>query len=175
MKNALMFCVLTALCCSANASTWSDIAALDAAKHSQKTAQAVSAKAVTQARWYSLSDGRRVDLNHWKIVLFMQSSCSYCHRFDPMLSQFSQESGLPVFPYTIDGKGDDTYPDALPAPEPVMVDYFQDGMPVATPTTFLVNVNTLAAFPLLQGAVEKPALISRLDDVFQIALNGGQK
>ncbi|MBF7997480.1 hypothetical protein [Rahnella laticis] len=67
------------------------------------------------------------------------------------------------------------YPDALPAPQPVMVDYFQDGMPVATPTTFLVNVNTLAAFPLLQGAVEKPALISRLDDVFQIALNGGQK
>lgn len=174
MKTPLMLCLLTLLCGSAHASTWSDIAALDAAKTGQ-FAQTAPAKSAPQARWYSLSDGRRVDLNQWKIVLFMQSTCSYCHRFDPMLSQFSQETGLTIFPYTIDGKGDDTYPDALPAPQPVMVDYFQDGMPVATPTTFLVNVNTLAAFPLLQGAVEKPALISRLDDVFQIALNGGQK
>ena len=32
---------------------------------------------------------------------------------------------------------------------------FFPNLPVATPTTFLVNVNTLEALPLLQGATEQ--------------------
>jgi len=159
---------------AAHASTWDDIAAIEAAKGQPRvTEPATAGKApVKPARWFALSSGQRVNLNDWKLVVFMQSTCAYCHRFDPMISAFSQESGLSVMAFSLDAKGDAAFPDALQATPEVMVQFFTPGMPVATPTTFLVNVNSLTTFPLLQGAAERPALISRLDEVLQIATNG---
>jgi hypothetical protein len=43
---------------------------------------------------------------------------------------------------------------------------------VATPTTFLVNVNTLAAYPILQGATDAQGFMARVDTVFQ--MTGGR-
>ncbi|EJB6371226.1 type-F conjugative transfer system pilin assembly thiol-disulfide isomerase TrbB, partial [Escherichia coli] len=34
-------------------------------------------------RWFRLSNGRQVNLADWKVVLFMQGHCPYCHQFDP--------------------------------------------------------------------------------------------
>jgi hypothetical protein len=45
---------------------------------------------------------------------------------------------------------------------------FFPNIPVATPTTFLVNVNTLAAFPILQGATDAQGFMARLDTLFQM-------
>ncbi len=169
MKCFLMLALL--LTGGVHASTWDDIAALDALK--MQAAREKDKPVV--ARWFRLSNGRQVNLNHWKLVLFMQSACVYCQHFDPMLRQFSAESGLSVFPYSLDGQGDAAYPHALPVPPAVMAEFFQQGMPIATPTTFLVNVNTMETFPLMQGAVDRPGLVARLDDVFQMALNKGMK
>ena len=165
------------LTAAAQASTWDDIAAIEASKGSTAVAEpAPAVRPATQpARWFTLGNGQRVNLNDWKIVVFMQSTCEYCHRFDPMLKAVSEESGLASVACSLDAKGDDAFPDALQATPEVMVQFFTPGMPVATPTTFLVNVHTLTTYPLLQGAAEKAALITRLDDVFQIALSGGSK
>jgi type-F conjugative transfer system pilin assembly thiol-disulfide isomerase TrbB len=158
---------------TAQASTWDDIRAIEAAKGNPSTS--VPVEPVKPARWSTLTSGQRVNLNDWRVVVFMQSTCGYCHRFDPMLKAFSEESGLPVTAFSLDAKGDDAFPDALQATPEVMVQFFTPGMPVATPTTFLVNVHTLATYPLLQGAVDKPALTARLDEVFQIAMNGSAR
>lgn len=42
---------------------------------------------------------------------------------------------------------------------------------LATPTTFLTNVNTMETWPLLQGAAEAGEVRKRLDDVFRMALD----
>lgn len=126
-----------------------------------------SVKPVTQARWYRLSNGRQVNLSDWKIVLFMQGHCPYCHKFDPVLKQLAGQYGFSVFPYTIDGQGDEAFPEALPVPPEVMQTFFPN-IPVATPTTFLVNVNTLAAYPVLQGATDAQGFMARVDTVFQM-------
>ncbi len=126
-------------------------------------------KTVPAARWYTLSTGQRVDLSQWKVVLFMQGHCPYCHQFDPLLKQVGANIGLSVFPYTIDGQGDQAYPDALPAPAEVMQTFFPAPMPIATPTTFLVNVNTLDAWPIMQGASDERGFLNRLDTVLQDA------
>lgn len=160
------------------ASTWDDIAAIEAAKTQDKPAKNAPLKSTNvqkPAKWFQLSDGRKVNLNNWTIVLFMQSTCSYCHQFDPILRQLSEESGLSVFAYSLDGQGDAAYPDALPVPPEVMVEYFQSGIPIATPTTFLTNINTNTAFPLLQGAADKQLVITRMDEVLKVALDGGLK
>ncbi|EGA5952194.1 type-F conjugative transfer system pilin assembly thiol-disulfide isomerase TrbB [Escherichia coli] len=121
--------------------------------------------------WYPLSDGRKVNLQDWKVVLFMQSTCQYCRQFAPVLKAFSQQTGLDVFPVSLDGKGDAEFPDVLPATPDVMVEYFQSGLPVATPTTFLTNVNTMETWPLLQGAAEASEFRSRLNEVLRMALD----
>ena len=124
-------------------------------------------KPVSQARWYRLSNGKQVNLSDWKVVLFMQGHCPYCHKFDPVLKQLSGQYGFSVFSYTIDGQGAEAFPEALPVPPEVMQTFFPN-IPVATPTTFLVNVNTLAAYPILQGATDAQGFMARMDTVFQM-------
>ena len=167
------------------AGTLDDIRALEAAK-TGRSAPAMDALSLpengaatttdraaqnTSPVWYSLSDGRKVNLQDWKVVLFMQSTCQYCRQFAPVLKAFSQQTGLDVFPISLDGKGDAEFPDVLPATPDVMVEYFQSGLPVATPTTFLTNVNTMETWPLLQGAAETGEFRSRLDEVLRMALD----
>lgn len=122
---------------------------------------------VSQPRWFRLSNGKQVDLRDWKVVLFMQAQCPYCQKFDPLLKQLSEHYGFSVFPYTLDGQGDEAYPEALVVPPEVMQTFFPN-IPVATPTTFLVNVHTLAAYPLLQGATDAQGFMARVDTVFQM-------
>ena len=49
-------------------------------------------------RWFRLSNGRQVNLADWKVVLFMQGHCPYCHQFYPVLKQLAQQYGFSVFP-----------------------------------------------------------------------------
>lgn len=124
-----------------------------------------------KAVWYRLSNGLQVNLAEWKVVLFMQSQCPYCQRFDPVLKSLSERVGFGVMAYTIDGQGDESWPEALPAPPEVMRTFFPN-LPVATPTTFLVNVNTLEALPLLQGATDEQGFMARIDTVLQMHRGG---
>ncbi|MED7793170.1 type-F conjugative transfer system pilin assembly thiol-disulfide isomerase TrbB [Klebsiella aerogenes] len=188
----LMAGLLLALTLHSHAGTLDDIRRLEAGKTADASAPvaqqylhpehlpatpgtaATGSAPAAAPRWFRLSDGRKVNINDWKVVLFLQSSCPYCHRFDPVLKAFSQQSGLSVFPFSLDGKGDNTYPQVLPATPDVVVDFFKGGIPIATPTTFLTNVNTMETFPLLQGAVDSQALQARVDEVLRLALNRHQ-
>ncbi|EAB7503681.1 TPA: type-F conjugative transfer system pilin assembly thiol-disulfide isomerase TrbB [Salmonella enterica] len=167
------------------AGTLDDIRALEATK-SGRTAPALDGLALpenpttvsadrpvqdTTPVWYPLSDGRQVNLRDWKVVLFMQSTCPYCRQFAPVLKSLSEQTGLSVFPVSLDGRGDAEFPDVLPATPDVMVEYFQSGVPVATPTTFLTNVNTMETWPLLQGAAGAGEFSRRLDEVLRMALD----
>lgn len=164
---------------TAHASVRDEVAALYnpqgiAASAAPESSPSTLPKSAPAARWYTLSTGQRVDLSQWKVVLFMQGHCPYCHQFDPLLKQLGANIGLSVFPYTIDGQGDEAYPDALPAPAEVMQTFFPAPMPIATPTTFLVNVNTLDAWPIMQGASDERGFLNRLDTLFQETLTGSR-
>jgi len=124
-------------------------------------------KALPKSVWYRLSNGQQVNLAEWKVVLFMQGHCPYCLQFDPVLKSLSERVGFGVMAYTLDGQGDKAYPEALPVPPEVMKTFFPNA-PVATPTTFLVNVNTLEAIPLLQGATDEQGFMARVDTVLQM-------
>ena len=155
----------------ATAGTRDDIAAQyhpEGIKNTTATRTVTTDKKVKPVpRWFRLSNGRQVNLSDWKVVLFMQGHCGYCQRFDPLLKGLSERTGFSVLAYTIDGQGDEAYPEALPAPAEVMKTFFPN-IPVATPTTFLVNVNTMEALPLLQGATDEAGFMARMDTVLQM-------
>lgn len=183
LRSAILMAAILSGCLQAG--TLDDIRALEAGK-TGRSAPAMDALSLpengaatttdraaqnTSPVWYSLNDGRKVNLQDWKVVLFMQSTCQYCRQFAPVLKAFSQQTGLDVFPISLDGKGDAEFPDVLPATPDVMVEYFQSGLPVATPTTFLTNVNTMETWPLLQGAAGAGEFRSRLNEVLRMALD----
>lgn len=178
-RMTLALLALVFLSGSAAASTWDEIASLDAVKTGGPQTGTGQAATVTKpsepARWMPLSSGQHVNLIDWRLVVFMSSTCSYCHAFDPILRQVSDASGLKLMGYTIDGKGDATFPEPFDASPDVMAQFFGQGIPVATPTTFLVNVNTMATYPLWQGSTDARTFMGRVDEVFQIALRGGAR
>lgn len=101
----------------------------------------------------------------YQIVLFMQGRCHFCQQFDPQLAQLALQTGLKVFPYTLDGLGDASFPRAIPAPQTVIETFYGVGQPVVTPATFLVNVNTLQAWPLAFGITDMPAVRQRITQI----------
>lgn len=115
-------------------------------------------------RYFTLSSGKRMDVSDWQIVHFMSSTCSYCQQFNPVLKQVSETTGFPVFTYSFDGKGDIVFPDVFMANSEVVNNFFAE-LPRATPTDFLINVNTMVTLPLSQGATSADKFLQRLDEV----------
>lgn len=151
------------------ASTLEDIRALEAAKNAADRAalpeltMPFPQDSASPVRTHTLPDGTRVDVADFRIVLFMQGSCRYCQQFDPQLVRFASQTGFRIFPYTLDNQGDTSFPDAVPAPRAVLDQFFGPGNNGVTPATFLVNVNTLMAWPLGQGITDMDTLLQRLN------------
>ena len=172
---------LTALLLSlpllASAGAREELMALEATK----TAQSADASAITTspapapASLMALPDGRRANMKDYAVVLFMQAHCEFSAKFDPLLKGWADEHAIKVYPYTLDGGGDVSFPTPMvprksDLKSPIadeIVTFFGNGLPIATPTAFVVNVNTLKAYPLTQGVMDIPALESRMASLIQ--------
>lgn len=154
-----------------------DIAAIDAAKATQQTAEPGTVKTVStsQPSLMQLPDGRRADMADYAVVVFMQSHCQYSAKFDPDLKSWADQHRIRVYPYTLDGGGDASFPvpliprktdPASPLADEIMT-FFGNGLPIATPTAFMVNVHTLKAYPLTQGVMDIPTLETRYASLIQ--------
>lgn len=162
--------LLLFFCLPAAAGTLDDIAALEAGKghpapERDLTVSTAPLSRTAPPRPYALPGGQVINLNDYTLVLFMQSGCMYCHQFDPLLKQWADMTGFKVFVYSLDGQGDPSFPDAIPAPQTVVQTFFGNGMPVMTPTLFLVEVNTLKTAPLAQGVTPVPEIEHRLHTI----------
>ena len=150
------------------ASVLDDIRVLEANKErlAQQERQVVP-RPHSSARQYSLPDNRQINVDDYRIVLFMQGGCKYCQQFDPLLALLSAQTGFKVFPYTLDGRGDTSFPQAIPAPRAVLDQFFGPGNNGVTPTTWLVNVNTLQSWPLAQGLTDMNSLLQRINQALE--------
>ena len=171
---ATLLLILPAL---AQAGVREELMALEAAK---KSSPVMASAGVTSAvnlpeSLMALPDGRRANMKDYAVVLFMQSHCQYSAKFDPLLKGWADQHNIRVYPYTLDGGGDAAYPVPMiprksnpnaPIADEI-VTFFGNGLPIATPTAFVVNVNTLKAYPLTQGVMEIPALESRWASLVQ--------
>lgn len=168
----------------AQASVAGDIAALEREKGQQGAqlpdfglpgSQPARRAPVKPTRLMTLTDGRRVNLNDYAVVVFMQRGCQYSAKFDPKLRAWADEAGMKVYPYTLDGYGDTSFPVALiprkaGPDEPIageILTFFGNGLPIATPTTFMVNVNTNTAYPLYQGDTDMSTISQRLAQMIE--------
>ena len=141
-----------------------EIEALEASRNQRVETQNEITVRPKEKRYIMLSNGKKMDITGWQIIHFMVSNCSYCHQFNPILKNISDTTQIPVFVYSFDGKGDENFPDVFPANKAVIDTFFAE-LPRATPTNFLINVNTMVTLPLTQGATSYELFLKRLDDV----------
>ncbi|ESN20250.1 type-F conjugative transfer system pilin assembly thiol-disulfide isomerase TrbB [Enterobacter sp. MGH 23] len=179
IKTGLTALLLTTLPLLANAGAREELMALEATKTaSSADAAAINASTIpvpAPASLMALPDGRRANMKDYAVVLFMQAHCQYSAKFDPLLKGWADEHDIRVYPYTLDGGGDVSYPTPMiprktDLKSPIadeIVTFFGNGLPIATPTAFMVNVNTLKAYPLTQGVMNIPALESRMASLIQ--------
>ncbi len=137
---------------------------------------AASVKPAREHNYYSMPDGTQVDLNDYAFVVFMQQHCPYSAKFDPIIKALSEETGIYAYAYTLDGGGDSSFPhpmiptkaDPREALAGEIMTFFGNGLPIATPTTFMVNVNTLKAYPVYQGQTDASELMNRARDIIMV-------
>ncbi|EDC5554562.1 conjugal transfer mating pair stabilization protein TraG [Salmonella enterica] len=184
LRTAILMVAMLSGCLQAG--TLDDIRAIEAAK-TGRSAPAMDALSLpengaatttdraaqnTSPVWYPLSDGRKVNLQDWKVVLFMQSTCQYCRQFAPVLKAFSQQTGLDVFPVSLDGKGDAEFPDVLPATPDVMVEYFQSGLLGMTmalfPVLIVLAVVSSLSWTIIKGYIYTIAYLQMWPILFSI-------
>lgn len=155
-----------------------ELAAIDASK-SATAPQAAPAAPPGSDQMMALADGRQVSMKDYAVVLFMQSHCQYSARFDPEIKRWADSHSIRVYPYTLDGGGDVSFPvpmiprktdPASPLADEIMT-FFGNGLPIATPTAFVVNVHTLRAYPLTQGVMDIGALENRYASLIQADLD----
>ncbi|EBX8804611.1 conjugal transfer protein TrbB [Salmonella enterica subsp. enterica serovar Weltevreden] len=164
----------------ASAGVRDELAAMDEAKINTPEVVALTKQSPgTTPSLMTLPDGRQVNMKDYAVVLFMQAHCQYSAKFDPQIKEWADQHDIKVYPYTLDGGGDPSYPSPMiprktdPA-SPIadeIVTFFGNGLPIATPTAFMVNVNTLRAYPLTQGVMDIPVLESRMASLIQADLD----
>lgn len=161
----------------AQAGVREELMALEAAKSAEPVALTTAAPA--PATLMALPDGRQANMKDYAVVVFMQAHCQYSAKFDPLLKGWADEHNIRVYPYTLDGGGDSAFPVPMiprktdpnaPIADEI-VTFFGNGLPIATPTAFMVNVNTLKAYPLTQGVMDVPVLESRMASLVQADLD----
>ncbi|MFC1040025.1 type-F conjugative transfer system pilin assembly thiol-disulfide isomerase TrbB [Pasteurella multocida] len=151
------------VCFNINASTLDELAKLEEYKLKQEKKDEYSDS--KERRFIELSNGKRMDITDWQIVHFMSSNCTYCQQFNPVLKKISEDTKIPVFTYSFDGVGDEYFDTVFPVNNSILNAFFAE-LPRATPTDFIVNVNTLVTLPLSQGATSYMSFLKRLDEVF---------
>lgn len=155
---------------SAFSSTVDEIAAIEHQKGSAVLQQQIVKG--KQQSLYTLPSGVKVDLSRWQFVTFTRSDCKYCHLFAPVLRDVSQELGLLVFTYSFDGKDDSQLGPVAPALPDVVQTFFAE-LPIATPTTFLVNVDNMVTVPVYQGNTDGSNFKARIGMSLQAAYDSG--
>jgi type-F conjugative transfer system pilin assembly thiol-disulfide isomerase TrbB len=159
---------------SAFSSVIEEIAALEAWKEKGEQSQGpvASVEAPRKTMQYTLQNGTVVDLSRWQFVVFSRSDCKYCHQFAPVLREVSQTLQIPVFVYSFDGRDDSGLGPVAPALPEVVQTFFPE-LPIATPTTFLLNVDNMVTVPVYQGSTDAENLRARMGMSLQAAYDSG--
>ncbi|MGR5333714.1 type-F conjugative transfer system pilin assembly thiol-disulfide isomerase TrbB [Photobacterium damselae] len=92
------------------------------------------------------------------LAFIFSSRCPYCHKFAPTLVQFAKQTGLTVYPFSVDGAGLPQYPNPLTATQEIVQEFYHTTTNITYPALFLVNLNTRQHVTLSMGNVPLSAL-----------------
>jgi conjugal transfer pilus assembly protein TraF len=93
----------------------------------------------------------------WGLVFFFRGNCPYCHKFAPLLKQFTAHYGFRIVDVSLDGGGLPEFPNPQPNNQAA-----QNLRVEAVPAIYLVNPSTRQVVPAVFGLVGWSDLVQRL-------------
>ncbi|MGR5282020.1 conjugal transfer protein TraF [Photobacterium damselae] len=87
------------------------------------------------------------------LAFIFSSRCPYCHKFAPTLVQFAKQTGLTVYPFSVDGAGLPQYPNPLTATQEIVQEFYHTTTNITYPALFLVNLTNRKHVTLSMGNV----------------------
>ena len=99
-------------------------------------------------------------------VIFYRPTCPHCQRFVPILSQFANDYGFRVYPYSTDGQALSEFPNSMPMTNQVEQTFFSSPN-IEVPSLFLINVKTMKAYLIDQGEMSYADLQNRVKLFFE--------
>lgn len=108
----------------------------------------------------------QANTQEYGLAFIFSSTCPYCHQFAPTLQAFAKQTGLPVYAFSMDGRGLPQYPQPLTATKDILMTFYQTSSNATYPALFLVNLNNRKHVPLAIGNVP----LSALNTTYQASL-----
>lgn len=100
--------------------------------------------------------------DNYYFVFVYKSTCPHCHKFAPILSDFSKSFHIKVTSYTLDGEPLDDF-DGKPLTPSIFQSFYVDGGYKPTvPALFLVNRHTKEGYAVLFGEATPYQLAHRV-------------
>ena len=107
----------------------------------------------------------------YRFVLFYMSTCPHCQRFDPILKSFSDQYGIGVTAYTVNGQSLPSFPHSVKPSQKVLTSFFSNPSNAVVPALFIINVHNLHAYPVNYGEMSYQSLVVRMQHLRDEILN----
>ena len=96
--------------------------------------------------------------NYWNLVLVFRSTCPFCQKFDPIITDFAKKSGFTLIAFSTDGGALPDIPNPLPATSAVITKFD----PTQIPALYLVQKNTMQIIPISEGVITEQELEAKI-------------
>ncbi len=104
---------------------------------------------------------------NYYFVFIYRSNCPHCHKFAPVIKDFSGSFHIKMESYSVDGIPLEGFEARKLTPLLFKTFYVTGGYQPAVPALFLVNSHTLQAYAVFFGEAEPYQLAARLDELMQ--------
>ncbi|MBA2650230.1 MAG: type-F conjugative transfer system pilin assembly thiol-disulfide isomerase TrbB [Legionella sp.] len=105
--------------------------------------------------------------DNYYFVFIYRSNCPHCHKFAPILKDFSGSFHIKVHSYSLDSTPINGFGANPLTPELFQALYVSGGFKPAVPALFLVNRHTLEAYAVLFGEASPYQLARRVHELKQ--------
>ncbi|MFB9214273.1 conjugal transfer protein TraF [Vibrio sinaloensis] len=105
--------------------------------------------------------------NQYALVFFFDSTCNFCHRTAPKITLLGEQFQLPIYAFSVNGKGIPGFEVPIPVTPDIARTFFPQTAYPTLPATFLINVNSRKFARLSEGDVS----LNQLSTSIQSALS----
>lgn len=104
---------------------------------------------------------------HYYFIFIYRGTCPHCHQFSPVLKDFVDTFHVDMKAYSIDNMPLDGFKGQPLTPELFQTLYASGGYKPIVPALFLINRDTLEAYPVLFGEASPYQLARRMNELMQ--------
>ncbi|HDM8071959.1 type-F conjugative transfer system pilin assembly thiol-disulfide isomerase TrbB [Vibrio harveyi] len=105
--------------------------------------------------------------NQYALVFFFESTCPYCHKLAPKVTQVSLTAQLPVYAFSVDGQGIPGFEAPIPVTPEIAGTFFPSGGKAVMPSTFLINVNSRKFTRISIGDIPQSTLLQSVQNAIR--------